>query len=248
MPAQLTIDSITDFCLQKLDFSNPKLDPEYYYAHLPLCVVDSVFSMGVKYESVRNVVRRMEPLVGHTLFRDYGSLPTDPAQQISVAVFLEKIEHESPEKLALEIYQNKQRTSTQNGILKAEAVSRFLRVLNDFDVQYFQDVPRLITNADFEQQIKRIPGQASGICLSYFFMLAGNDQLIKPDRMVLAFLEAITAKTVILQEAQLILEEVSSQLVLKGYEMNPRLLDNLIWNYQRKLPKKASGVRMRLEV
>ncbi|OZI06992.1 hypothetical protein BWI93_17145 [Siphonobacter sp. BAB-5385] len=235
---------VTDFCLQKLDFSNPKLDPEYYYAHLPLCVVDSVFSMGVKYESVRNVVRRMEPLVGHTLFRDHGSLPIDPAQQISVAAFLEKVEHESPEKLALEVYRNKQRTSTLNGILKAEAVSRFLRVLADFDVQYFQDVPRLITDTNFEQKIKRIPGQASGICLSYFFMLAGNDQLIKPDRMVRDFLKAITGSTVTLEEAQVLLAEVSSQLVLKGYEMNPRLLDNLIWNYQRKLPKRLSGTRM----
>lgn len=237
MPTQLTIDSITDFCLQKLDFSKPKLDSEYYYAHLPLCVVDSVFSMGVKYESVRNVVRRMEPLVGHILFRDYGSLPTDPSQQASVTSFLEKIENQSPEKLALEIYQNKQRTSSQNGILKAEAVSRFLRVLAKFNVQYFQDVPDLITNADFEQQIKRIPGQASGICLSYFFMLAGNDQLIKPDRMVRDFLKAITGSTVTLEEAQVLLAEVSAQLVVRGYEMNPRLLDNLIWNYQRRLPK-----------
>ncbi len=237
MPTPTTLDLVTDFCLQKLDFSNPKLDPEYYYAHLPLCVVDSVFSMGVKYESVRNVVRRMEPLVGNTLFREYGSLPTDPTQQVSVAAFLGQVEHESPEKLALEVYQNKQRTSTQNGILKAEAISRFLRVLADFDVQYFQDVPRLITDTNFEQKIKRIPGQASGICLSYFFMLAGNDQLVKPDRMVRDFLKAITGSTVTLEEAQVLLAEVSSQLVLKGYEMNPRLLDNLIWNYQRTLPK-----------
>lgn len=31
---------------------------EYGYASLPLCVIDSVFSIGVRYEGVRNVIKR----------------------------------------------------------------------------------------------------------------------------------------------------------------------------------------------
>lgn len=31
---------------------------QYGYASLPLCVIDSVFSIGVRYESVRNVIER----------------------------------------------------------------------------------------------------------------------------------------------------------------------------------------------
>ena len=31
---------------------------KYSYASLPLCVIDSVFSIGVRYEGVRNVIER----------------------------------------------------------------------------------------------------------------------------------------------------------------------------------------------
>ena len=38
------------------------------------------------------------------------------------------------------VYQNRQRTSTRNGILKSEAVLRFSRVLQQHGIQYMQDV------------------------------------------------------------------------------------------------------------
>ena len=36
--------------------------------------------------------------------------------------------------------------------------------------------------------MRAIPGQRSGISLTYFFMLAGSDDLVKPDRMLGRFL------------------------------------------------------------
>lgn len=229
-------EMVTNFCLNHLpDLKEVKLDREYYYAHLPLCVVDSVFSMGVKYESVRNVIGRIGGMFNNNLFRAFGSEPGDTSQQISIREFQQILGSTTPEELAEKIYGNRQRTSTQNGILKAAAVNQFLQVLADFEVDYFQDVPKLFTNKSFELHIKSIPGQASGICLSYFFMLAGNDTLIKPDRMVEAFLTGIVGRKCTLAESQEILTEASNLLGERGYEMNPRLLDNVIWNYQRKL-------------
>mgnify|MGYP003466554474 CR=1 FL=1 len=35
-----------------------ELGDEYFYASLPLCVIDAVYSIGVRYGSVRNVIRR----------------------------------------------------------------------------------------------------------------------------------------------------------------------------------------------
>lgn len=227
---------IAEFCQNNFtNLKGAKLDREYYYAHLPLCVIDAVFSMGVKYESVRNVVTRIEGLFQKVIYREYGSEPINRTEQVSITDFQKKLANRTPEELATQVYGNKQRTSSQNGILKAEAVNLFLEVLVKYEVNYFQDVAKLIGNGDFKKDIKRIPGQASGICLSYFFMLAGNDNLIKPDRMVEAFLEGIVGRKCTLAESQNLLVEASDWLRGQGYEMNPRLLDNVIWNYQRKL-------------
>ena len=49
---------------------------------------------------------------------------------------------------------------------------------------------------DYESKIKRIPGQRSWISLQYFYMLARSDEVIKPDRMVIRYLENIIKKQV----------------------------------------------------
>lgn len=46
-------------CRAVLTSSGPiEVAEEYGYASLPLCVIDSVFSIGVRYEGVRNVIER----------------------------------------------------------------------------------------------------------------------------------------------------------------------------------------------
>ena len=138
-----------------------------------------------------------------------------------------------PAELAIEVFRNRQRTSTKNGILKAEAVVRFLEVLKKSGVEYFQDVDKIVADEYFEFQIKKIPGQSSGIALKYFFMLAGRNEFIKPDRMIIRFLQSVTGKTHTLAECQSILTGVTEQLKASGYVVSPKELDNLIWNYQR---------------
>ena len=69
-------------------------------------------------------------------------------------------------------------------------------------------------------------------------MLAGSDALIKPDRIIVQFLENISGEKVrSLNDCQLILVEVSKELKKNGFNIMPKILDNLIWNYQRDLAK-----------
>jgi hypothetical protein len=49
---------ITDFCIKNLDLENAKLGNEYFYQSLPLCVIDAVFSIGIKYQTTQAVVQR----------------------------------------------------------------------------------------------------------------------------------------------------------------------------------------------
>lgn len=229
-----TISTVTKVCLDKLVFESAVQEDEYYYASVPLCVVDVVFSIGVRYESVQNTVKH--------LCRNYNIQQTannrqgipDETEQLSTTEFLNLFGDKTSEQLATDVFNNRQRTSSRNGILKAEAVVRFLNILKDFNVEYFQHIPRLINNSSFELCIKAIPGQRSGISLKYFFMLAGSDDLIKPDRMIIRFLQSATGQIFDLDKCQTILYGVTTELNQQGHKLTPKLLDNIIWNYQRK--------------
>jgi hypothetical protein len=50
--------AVVDHCRTVLDLPNAQLNREYGYRCLPLCVIDAVWSFGVRYEGVKNVVQR----------------------------------------------------------------------------------------------------------------------------------------------------------------------------------------------
>lgn len=54
-----TIKALTKYCIDNLDLETAGQGWEYYYLSMPLCVVDSVFSIGVRYEGVTNTVERL---------------------------------------------------------------------------------------------------------------------------------------------------------------------------------------------
>lgn len=230
------IIKIANFCKEKIDLETQNIVYEFNYASMPLCVVDSVFSIGVRYESVTNVIHnvcRYFNLRGHHKSSD--TFPIE-SEQVSVSEFRSLFKNLAFEEIACSIFKNRQRTSPKNGILKAEAVLSFLDVLIIFNAEYFSDVNRLFYNKEFENAIKKIPGQSSGISLKYFFMLAGNDNLIKPDRMIKRFLGNVLNREVKLEECQMILVDVSMELNRMGFtKLTPKLLDNKIWVYQREV-------------
>lgn len=227
-----TISTVTKACIDNLVLDT-ELGDEYYKASMPLCVVDAVFSISVNYESVKNAIQRLCSYYNIQQCARNKPIVPDIDAQLSTTDFLQLFGDKTPEQLANEVFRNRQRTSTRNGILKAEAVIRFLKVLKDFKAEYFQDIPGLIEDESFERCIKSIPGQGSGTSLKYFFMLAGSDDLIKPDRMILRFLHGATGQIFSLEQCQIVLNRVVSELNKQGYNLTPRRLDYIIWNYQR---------------
>jgi len=223
-----TIEKVEAFCCDKFaDKKDFVLQDEYNYGHLPLCVIDSVFSIGVRYEGVQNTIRR---------FCNYYQIDRfSRKNELTTTDILMLVEKMSLIDLTEKIFQNRQRTSATNGILKSEAVIMFLRVLQKFKVETFDDIEKIIVNEQFENEIRKIPGQRSGISLKYFFMLAGSDDLIKPDRMILRFLENVTGEKLSLNNCQSILSSVTERLKNKGFNITAKKLDNLIWSYQRTL-------------
>jgi len=122
-------ENIALHCKKKLKLENAKLGEEYFYSSLPLCVIDAVFSISIKYGSVQNVLKRCVAYLKIKPFRESGSTFLPAAEQLSIDDFLNFYEINSLEYMTNTIYKNRCRTSSKNGILKSEAVYRFLKVL-----------------------------------------------------------------------------------------------------------------------
>jgi hypothetical protein len=210
---------------------NLRIPDEYGYSSLPLCVIDAVFSIGVRYTSTKNTVDR---------FCNYFQVnqtstvhPPDISEQLSIREFLQINAEYSIEGMAKNIYRNLQRTSTKNGILKAEAVMMFSEVLLQFGVNFLQDVEKILGDPNFESAIMQIPGQHSGISLRYFYMLAGSENYVKPDRMVMRFIQAAIGRYPNVKEAHKLIVSVCKMLSPEYPTLTPRALDYQIWFYQR---------------
>jgi hypothetical protein len=222
-----------DAAERHLNLAIAELSDDYFYASVPLCVIDAVYSIGVRYEGVRRVVARYCDKTGQRRIRpDRTNIPGESEQE-SIEDFCERFEAEGLERMTRDFFNNRQRTSPRSGILKAEAVYLFASAIRKFGANYFQDIEHLAAEAQFEETIRRIPGQKSGISLQYFWMLAGSDELVKPDRMIVRFLESALQRPVNVSEALPLLRSVCNKLRNNYPELTPRLLDYEIWQFQR---------------
>jgi len=229
-------ERIAKYCKDNLNLQNAQLSEEYFYRSLPFCIIDAVYSLAARYSSTRNVVIHFCNLNGLKRLRPVGSSYPNISDQYSVMQFDQILsQYNDYCKIASELFDNRQRTSTRNGILKAEAVHMFAKVLLRNGVNYFQDIPKVIQDNKFEADICSIPGQTYGTALTYFFMLAGEENLVKPDRMVIRFLWRVVGNQLSqqsphawLSEALLFLNETYPTLTL-------RQLDHEIWKYEKSM-------------
>lgn len=204
----------------------PKSDDRYQ--SLPLCIIDAVYSIGVRYESTE---RTVEDFCKWSLW--------NYEQEYTVKEFMALLDPFDGdwERLAAGVFRNRQRTSSRSGILKAEAVYRFARGLQSCDVNTRADIPEEV---EFDPPdrivyaITAIPGQSSGISLKYFLMLAGYEGAIKPDRMVVRFVgDALGRNDVTPDFAETLI--LSAHKVLRSGTpgLTTAILDYGIWFHQR---------------
>lgn len=231
MPTNSDVQLLANYCHKNLDLGHIELGEEYGYMSLPLCVIDAIFSIGVTYTSTRNTVNRFCSYLNTHIDGFSGQTSSD--LKLSVSDFVQLYRDHSLEFMTKQVYQNSQRTSARNGILKAEAVLKVAELLLRYDVDFIEDMQKVVNNPAFEAEFKQIPGQASGISLRYFYMLTGIKTEIKPDRMVIRFIEAALGRSVKVDECHGLLVE-TCQLLLETYpDLNPRSLDHAVWQFQQ---------------
>jgi uncharacterized protein (DUF433 family) len=211
------VDQIVRFCQKEFDLAQLSAEPDVGYPNPVLCVIDAVYSINTRYKAVQNVIENFQ-----------SSFP--PAKQ-TLPHLLEAYQVYGVERMADQVFKNRQRTSTKSGILKAEAVQKFAQILATFNAHTNEDVLRLIGNAHFEQQIFAIAGQSSGVSLAYFYMLAGATNIVKPDRMIMRFVSKVTGLNYDAFRCQQLIIAAAKQLQAYHPQITARTLDHLIWQW-----------------
>ena len=219
--------------IEQTELKIPKLADEYRYASLPLCVVDAVFSIGVRYTSTQKVVSNLCEYAGWTRF--FASREARGAGEYGIGDLNSMFDKFGAEGMAESVFQNRQRTSSRSGILKAEAVLLYCRTLIKAGINDFPDLD--VERREYaEAIILGLPGQSSGIAFDYFMMLAGDDNLIKPDRMVQRYVAHALDLDSVPQprQAAILVRLAAKELRTRGQLWTPLSLDNAIWRHQSK--------------
>lgn len=148
------------------------------YKSVVFCVIDAIFSIRSKYNPTTiNVLDRSAKAFGLNSRFD----------ELIVSDFVDKYRHTSADELATELFGNRQRTSTSNGILKAEAVKQALSVFSDIGINTMDDFNDTMKKSLAESEWLQIKGQTSGVTWRYLCMLAGDPNNFKDDTHIYNF-------------------------------------------------------------
>lgn len=195
--------------------------PTGYPDGLGLCVLDAVWSIGVRYRGVENVLTAYRQLRRDELADPETDTPADLTAAISAIggaqIFSDRLN-------------NHQRTSTRGGILKSQAVFDAAQALTHHGLGTPADV-RSATNQrldDVEHDWRAVHGQGSGISWRYLLLLAGR-QDVKPDRMIIRFVASAIDRQPSAVEAASLVAAVSATGMV---DADLRTLDHRIWSFQ----------------
>ncbi len=226
---EVDVNLMCNFCEKLLNLKDAQLSDEYYYNSLPLCIIDAVYSINAKYTSTRNTVIRYCDYFDLKRIRDTKSF-ANKEKQHTINEFIYNIEVCGLEYATNEIFKNKQRTSTKNGILKSEAILKIAKILKRYEINTLQDFNEKYS-IELEDEIRSVKGQSKGTSIAYLRMLAGNDNFVKVDRHIMNFVEQCINRRLTENEIQLLFSKVVIKLKEKYNNITVRLLDNTIWKF-----------------
>lgn len=211
-----------------------KTDPNLtFYKSLPLCIIDAVFSIGVKYTSV---MKAEENFISYFKLNIPRTYPVK--SEYTVNDFISHMDSiGSFEKAATYVFKNSQRTSSRKGILKAEACYLVAKVFQKHNINTLNKFNNYTNKLALDADILKVKGQRSGIMLKYLYMLAGDYNLIKPDRHMVRFINKEFPNLTMDVKDHAAIKNIIEQTVLvlsaKYPNLTPRFLDYLIWEYMK---------------
>lgn len=196
-------------------------DPTGYPDSLALCLLDSVWSLGVRYGRV--VVPVLDRYCAYR--RNAGADPHRDATSDLIATF-DAVG--GPERFALQIG-TRHRTSTHRGApTKAAALLRAADTFRRLGVETVANLHEAIASGNAVHSAwRRIPGQTASDTGWRYLLLLGRVDDVKPDRMIVRFVSHAVSDDVT--------PAVAARLVIEAAQalgVPPRILDHAIWRYQ----------------
>lgn len=226
------MDDFHEKCKALMILYGNELPEEYSYSSLPLCIIDAVFSIGINYSTVKNIINRY--CSEFHIDKDINTCKNEQTISNFIKIF---------DKCTFKDFANKlkchQKTSTKKGAgLKIKACYEVAQKFNNAGIDTLSDFRAFMNNPDkaekmqeLENEILKVEGQSSGIMLKYLYMLAGDDDLCKPDRHLRSFFGTEND-----EEIQRALEKECASLARAGFVgVTVRILDHNIWQFQRSL-------------
>lgn len=214
--SQDEVGALVLYCRDALGEQVRWIAPDGYPDSLALCIIDSIYSTGSHYTSVVNVINHYRMAYGGT----HGA-----------ALLLETFHAAGgPQAWAGSIARNRKPVHTRPGApLKAEVVEKAAGLMVEHGIDTVEDLVREVKASPQRNPIhdawKKLPSQRSGVTYSYLLLLAGLPS-VKPDRMVLRFLEralGVDAPMTVTRAFELVMAAA------EALEVSPRTLDHAIW-------------------
>jgi hypothetical protein len=231
-----------------IDLSEGAKGIAQYWTSLPLSVIDSVWSLGSKHESqvVPLITRFCHSHTPHWA----GTTASKPTSDVKPTLreFVDIIGHRLRTGHSYEtLFGNRQRTSSRNGILKAEAVHEFALSLLASGINNFSDLRDSSKIEEAETRVKEIPGQRSGLSFKYFLMITGEDDYVKPDTQIRRYVSDALGvewtRLVSEEKAEELVKEAARRFANDYHGLTPAGLDNAIWAYQHKRTRPFRVIR-----
>ena len=225
-----------DKFIEHCDMAMSPIPDMGYYSSVALCAFDAVFSIQSRYNSVVSpLIDRLCSMIDIPRHLENQSVLPRIEEQIKVSEFqrrLRRLNCLDPATLA-EKLNNRQRTSSRNGILKADAFLQYLEEFKSHEIETFQDVfSSEEKRAKLEQSLRKITGQ--NVAVDYFFMLAGNKDDVKVDTWIKRFVHDALGKDIPESQIKQLFKEAAEYYRNNGYpDMTVRHLDHIIWNWQK---------------
>jgi hypothetical protein len=151
----------------------PVQSPLERWTSLSACVLDAVWSVGAHHDRV------VVPLVHRVLEpAATGPLTSEAAPTVDPHPLPRLLTRFPDDEALQQAAQNRQRTSTRNGVTRADAALRFARTLVSHGVLGVEDLPRLVVDPEswsrVDRALSRIPGEGQqGARRTYFWTLCG---------------------------------------------------------------------------
>ena len=202
-----------------------ELPDEFFPAHLPVALIDSVVRSAVEYEprTVRSTERYCHRFrIERTRPERWETPPAD--EQETLGDLVKRFEELGVDRMADEVF------SSRQGAPGAESVLQAAMVLRQIGVEVLQDVPA--GSPDAIEDALRSSGEAGEAAGRRLLMYTGDDDFVRGDIHVRTFVaHAIGERAVSADQAEQIVRQSAYEMIL-----SPRYLDYQIWKYGVALP------------